>query len=166
MEIEKNRVVSLHYKLKEGSEEGNLVEETFGGDPLLFLFGVGQMLPEFESNLEGKKAGDEFAFSISSENAYGTYNEDAVLLLDKSTFEVDGKIDESLLKIGNVIPMSDPEGNQLHGTVKSVTDQGVQMDFNHPMAGVDLYFTGIIESVREATPTELQHGHANVNGGK
>lgn len=165
MQIEKNRVVSLHYKLQKADAEGDLIEESYGGDPLTFLFGVGQMLPAFEENLQGKEAGEKFAFGLKSEDAYGDYNEQAVVPVDKQSFVIDGKLAEDMLKIGNSIPMRDQEGNQLIGRVADVQDQVVVMDFNHPMAGVDLYFTGNVEKVREATDSELEHGHVHGKGG-
>ena len=58
MTIGQDMVVSLHYRLQKDTAAGELVEETFGGDPLVFLFGAGQMIPDFEQNIEGKKAGD------------------------------------------------------------------------------------------------------------
>jgi FKBP-type peptidyl-prolyl cis-trans isomerase SlyD len=39
--------------------------------------------------------------------------------------------------------------------INEITDEFVKMDFNHPMAGVDLFFTGRIVDVREATPEEI-----------
>ncbi len=165
MQIEKNRVVSLHYKLQKADAEGDLIEESYGGNPLTFLFGVGQMLPAFEENLQGKEAGEKFAFGLKSEDAYGDYNEQAVVPVDKQSFVIDGKLAEDMLKIGNSIPMRDQEGNQLIGRVAEVQDQVVIMDFNHPMAGVDLYFTGNVEQVREATDSELEHGHVHGKGG-
>ncbi len=165
MIISKNTVVSVHYRLKEGHAEGDLVEETFGGAPLTFLFGVGQMIPEFERQLEGKDAGEEFAFGINSGDAYGESDPEAVVMLPLSIFELDGKIDEDLLVVGNSVPMSDNEGNHLTGIVREVNDEGVLMDFNHPMAGKDLYFTGVVESVREATSEEIAHNHVHGPGG-
>ena len=41
----------------------------------------------------------------------------------------------------------------------------VKLDFNHPMAGVDLFFTGHVDGVRDADPTELEHGHVHGAGG-
>lgn len=165
MTINKNKVVTLHYKLQEGDATGELVEETFGSEPLVFLYGIGQMIPEFENQLAGKKTGDAFSFGINSEDAYGTYDPDAVVSIPKDTFVVDGKLDENLLQEGKVIPMRDPDGNQLLGTVMEIQDEEVVMDFNHPMAGVDLYFTVSIEDVREATQSEIEHGHVHGPGG-
>lgn len=165
MVIDKNKVVTLHYKLQEGSAEGNLIEETTGKDPLVFLYGVGQMIPEFERQLAGKKEGDTFAFGIISGEAYGDYDPDAIVAIPKGSFVIDGELATDLLQIGKVIPMRDGDGNQLLGTVKEVKDDEVRMDFNHPMAGVDLYFTGNIEDVREATASELEHGHVHGPGG-
>ncbi len=165
MIISKNTVVSLHYRLQKDNENGELVEETYGSDPLVFMQGVGQMIPEFERQLEGKSSGENFAFGIKSEDAYGGFDPEAVILLPLSTFEVDGKIAEDLLVPGKAIPMSDGQGNRLTGVVQEVKQNGVVLDFNHPMAGQDLYFTGVIESVRQATNDEIEHGHVHGPGG-
>lgn len=165
MVIDKNTVVSLHYRLTENDLLGELVEETFGGAPLVFLYGAGQMIPEFERQLAGKATGDNFAFGIKAEDAYGSPDPEAVVMLPLSTFEVDGELDQEMLQTGNVIPMSDDQGNRLNGTVVEVGDEGVVIDFNHPMAGVNLFFTGTIDSVREASASELEHGHVHGPGG-
>ncbi len=165
MIIDQNTVVTLHYKLQEDNAEGELIEETHGGEPLTFLFGVGQMIPEFEAKLEGKAAGDHFAFGIAHTDAYGPYDEDAVAALPLEIFMHEGEIDMEMLQQGQMIPLRDEEGRMLYGTVEEVRENDVVMDFNHPMAGVDLYFTGQIESVRAATQEEIDHGHVHGEGG-
>ena len=165
MQISKNSVVSVHYRLQADNKDGNLVEETFGGQPLTFLFGAGQMIPDFEKNLEGKSAGDKHAFGITSDNAYGPVNPDAIVELPKSTFVVDGQLASDLLVVGKTIPMSDEHGRQLAGKVKEVRDESVIIDFNHPMAGQDLFFTIEVQEVRKATESELSHGHVHGKGG-
>ncbi|MEI8048142.1 MAG: FKBP-type peptidyl-prolyl cis-trans isomerase [Bacteroidota bacterium] len=165
MQITKNTVVSLSYVLKRDDANGEIIEETRQGDPLVFLYGNGQMLPKFEENLVTLSTGDKFEFTLSSDDAYGELDPDAVIDLDKSIFMVDGKNDDELLAIGNVIPMRDDQGHMLQGTVVSVSDDLVRMDFNHPMAGNVLHFTGKVIEVRTASDEEMSHGHAHGAGG-
>ena len=165
MHIEKNKVVTLHYRLQEDNAEGEQIETTFDSEPLVFMYGVGQMIPEFERQLSGKSVGDAFSFGISAADAYGETDPEAYVELPLSVFTIDGEVAEDLLEIGRRIPMSDEEGNQIVGTVLAIKDDGVLMDFNHPMAGQDLYFSVRIESVRLATESEIAHGHVHGPGG-
>ncbi len=165
MKISKNAVVSLHYKLS-NHQTGETIEETYNGDPLLFLYGVGAMIPEFEENLADKSKNDEFEFNIKAENAYGTTSDDQIVDLPKSIFNDDnGNFNSEQVFEGAVLPMMDNEGNQLRGTVVAVADETVKMDFNHPLSGVDLRFEVKIIDVREASQEEIEHGHAHGEGG-
>ena len=51
------------------------------------------------------------------------------------------------------------------GEVIEIGDETVKMDFNHPLAGEALNFTGSVLAVREATAEELDHGHVHGEGG-
>ncbi len=161
MQIEKNKIVSLTYTLKENDANGQVIEITNETAPLTFMYGVGMMLPHFESHLQNLKAGDSYEMILPAQEAYGETNPHAVIDLDKEIFRVNGEIDENMLSLGNVIPMSDNQGNMLQGKVMGVTDTMVKMDFNHPMAGKTLHFTGKILEVREPTEAELEHGHSH-----
>ena len=164
MEIGKEKVVSVTYQLSVDGFDGEVVETVKEDKPLTFLYGVGNMLEKFEENLDGLKEGDEFNFKIECDEAYGQASEDAVVDLPINIFEVEGKIDFDLLKVGNYIPMQDQQGNRLDGIVLEVGDEKVKMDFNHPLAGDDLFFKGEVKEVREATDEEKQHGHAHTSG--
>lgn len=155
MEITKDKMVSLVYKLTEINKDGKVIEEVENSNPLQFLYGAGQMLPHFENNLTDKKAGDSFEFGLTSENAYGEKRDELVVDIPKSVFEVDGKLDEEVCVVGNQVPMSDSEGRRLMGLVTEIKDEAIAMDFNHPMAGTDLFFTGNIIEVRDSTKEEI-----------
>lgn len=165
MIAEKNNVVSIVYELRSGSPEGEVVESLNNDNPLTFLFGTGGLLPKFEENLSGLTSGDGFEFLLRSEDAYGPVVENAIVNVPKSVFEIDGKIDETLMQVGNMVPMMDAEGRRLNGKVIAVEAEAVQMDFNHPMAGNDLFFKGQVKEVRSATEEELTHGHVHAEGG-
>lgn len=165
MQISNNKVVSLTYELRLDNEEGKIVEVVKDESPLTFLYGVGNLLPMFESNLNGLTAGDVFNFTLTSDEAYGNPTEDKIVQVPKEVFVVDGKIDDELLQVGNSIPMMDRDGNRLSGQVKTIDDDAVMMDFNHPLAGDTLHFNGKIVDIREATEEELEHGHIHADGG-
>jgi FKBP-type peptidyl-prolyl cis-trans isomerase SlyD len=163
--IAENNIVSIVYELRSGSQEGDVVEALTPENPLTFLFGTGGLLPKFEENLSGLTSGDNFEFFLNTEDAYGPVVESAVVDVPKSIFLVDGKVDENLLKLGNMVPMMDAEGRRMNGKILTIDEEAVQMDFNHPMAGNDLFFKGQVSEVREATEEELTHGHVHGEGG-
>ncbi len=163
MTIGNNKVVSVNYhltgKIEGGAEE--LIEQTSNDKPFVFLYGTGGILEDFEKNLGGKNPGDAFDFHIKAEKAYGTHNPEYVAEIPKEAFHVDGKFDSERVKTGAELPMLDSEGHQMHGLVIEVGEKHVTMDFNHPLAGYDLHFSGSILEVRDATQDELDHGHVH-----
>ena len=161
MIVEKNKVISLSYELK---VEGQTMENVGADTPLQFIFGTGNLLPRFEEHLDGLQINDSFDFELKSEDAYGPVNKDAIVDVPMKAFEVEGKVDQELLKVGNHIPMLDQSGNRLNGLVVQIDSDLATMDFNHPLAGNDLHFNGKVEEVREATSDELEHGHAHNPG--
>lgn len=168
MVIEKDKVAVLHYTLRKEGREGEVVETVEKAQPMALLFGHNRLIPGFENNLLGLKGGDQFAFPVEKEMGYGDVDPNAFVKLPLDTFAVDGKVDEKMLSLGNKIPMRDNHGNRHDGYVHEVTDENVTMDFNHPLAGKQIYFQGEIVEVRDALPEEInppQHGCGCGSGG-
>ena len=165
MKVSKNKVVTLIYSLRLNNETGELVQEVTTERPFVHLFGVGNLLPAFEKNLDGLKTGDKFGFHLTSEEAYGKQSDEAIIELDKKIFEIEGKIDEEILAVGKMLTMQDQNGNPLEGRILAIKDEKVIMDFNHPLAGENLYFSGEIIDVRDASKEESDHGHVHGDGG-
>lgn len=156
MKIEINKYVTLAYELHVGEDgERELMERATEEIPLEFIYGTNSMLQSFEEKLAGKVTGDTFEFSLTPDEAYGDFEDEKIVELPKHIFEVDGKIDEELLQEGKTVPMMDTEGNQLLGSVVEVTDDSVSMDFNHPLSGEILHFSGNVLEVRDATAEEI-----------
>jgi len=156
MRIATNKFVSVSYDLNVGEgDERELMECATEEHPLEFIVGTGAMLPALEERLKGLSVGDAFDFSIAPEQAFGEYVEDHVVELSKSMFEVDGKFDSERVREGYTLPMIDANGNIVKGSVLEIIDDAVIMDFNHPLAGETLHFTGKVLAVREATADDV-----------
>jgi len=164
MVVANDKVVSIIYELRQDNADGKIIESLKKDAPLTFICGAGSLLPRFEENLTGLKIGDPFSFSLSAEDAYGEIDQNALVNVPLGAFEIDGKVDYNLVKTGNSIPMQDSHGNRLNGLVKEISSDTVTMDFNHPLAGNNLFFTGEIIDVRESTEEERHHGHAHSGG--
>ncbi|MCC8036318.1 MAG: peptidylprolyl isomerase [Rikenellaceae bacterium] len=162
MRIGEKTFVSLAYRL---TVDGQVVDSTTADKPLEFVYGAGYLLPKFEQNIAGLEKGDTFQFTLTADEGYGDTIAEAVTDLPKSVFMVDGTIEEGLLDIGNQIPMSTADGQHLIGVVKSLDGDTVTMDFNHPMAGKTLDFSGEIIGVREATDQDMMQGMAAASAG-
>lgn len=161
MKIDNNHVVTLTYDLyvtEEGAKKH--VESATAEQPLVFLYGVGMMLPKFEEYLTGLTVGDTYSFSLSAEEGYGVYDEKAVAPLPKDMFG-----DQPLPEVGSILPLQDNNGGSFQGRVVSIVEDAVLVDLNHPMAGHELHFNGIIQEVRPASEEELEHGHVHGEGG-
>ncbi len=165
MKAAANKIVSLLYTLKENNEQGPVIQVTPEDKPLVFIFGVGQLLPEFERNINGLGKGEKYAFSLKSSDGYGEKDPEAIVDVDKNIFVIDGKLAEDILIVGKSIGMRNDQGQPMTAVVLEIKEDTVKLDFNHPMAGKDLHFSGEILDVRDATPEELDHGHVHGPGG-
>ncbi|TLV02988.1 FKBP-type peptidyl-prolyl cis-trans isomerase [Dyadobacter luticola] len=167
MKVEKNNVIALTYSLRIPDSEGetDVVEVVSEEDPMYFIQGISGLPEGFENQIEGLSAGDTFEFTVAPEEGYGEYDEEAVVDLPKSIFQMDDVDQEELLQVGNIIPMTNDEGERMHGQVVEIKDDVVIMNFNHPLAGKEMHFSGQIISVRPATAEELSHGHVHGAGG-
>lgn len=160
--IAPNKVVSLSYTLMLTS--GELADEATADQPLMFIHGIGQTLPAFDDQLNGLSVGDTFSFTLSAEEGYGESSPNYIVEIPKNIFE-GPDVPADILQIGATLPMQDQDGNPMDGTVLEIGDETVKMDFNHPLAGESLGFSGTILAVREATQEELDHGHVHGEGG-
>ncbi len=165
--IAQNSVVTLTYDLSvtDENQQKVLVEQAEADEPMVFLFGHSGLPEEFENQLDGKSVGDAFSFSLTPEQAYGDYDQQAVVEIPKQVFEIDGQLDDQMLQVGNYLPMADNEGNHMQAKVVEIGDEQITMDFNHPLAGMVMHFDGKIQEVRPATAEELAHGHVHGEGG-
>lgn len=152
------KFVSLIYDLYTVNDDGSeqLVHQSDPSDPEKIIFGVTQgVIRPLEEAIDGMEKGGEFDVVAASDEAFGAYDPNQVMSLDKDMFVIDGKFDEKVVAVGNYVPMLTAEGYRINGLVVEITPDKVKLDFNHPLAGKSLRFKGSILDVRDATDDEL-----------
>lgn len=157
MQISSKAVVKLSYVLS--LDDGSLAAETAETEPFEFILGLGQNLPAFERHLIGLREGDAFDFSLAPEDAFGQIDNELIVKLPQETFD---DAPEGAVEINKSLPMLDSEGNTIFGVVSEIEDGFVTMNFNHPLAGETLHFSGKILHVRKARPSELEVGRTDI----
>ena len=161
-----NKFIAVSYKLytiEDGEKE--LVEETTAGQPFQFLSGFGLTLEAFEEQIAGLEKGAEFDFELTKEEAYGDYEDERVLELDKQIFCINGHFDRERIYPEAIIPLQNEEGNRFMAKVVNITEDKVTVDLNHPLAGENLHFVGKVLNLRDVTEGELKALHHRGCGG-
>jgi FKBP-type peptidyl-prolyl cis-trans isomerase SlyD len=156
MQVDKNRVVSFHYHLRD--EDGNELGHS-GEVPVTYLHGHGSLVPGLEAGLLGHAGGEKLQFSVTPEEAYGPR-----LDLPSERIPLKRLLGTKRPRPGDVVAYQADDGTR-QATVIKVGKFNVDLDPNHPLAGRTLHFEIELLEVREATAEELAHGHAHGPGG-
>jgi len=147
MPIGPNSRVTLHFSLK--FEDGGIIDSNFDGAPAKLVIGDGSLPFAFEQKILGMAAGQKSTFVLPPEQAFGQANPNNVQLFSRSDFAAELELVEGL-----VISFADARQSELPGVVKSVIEQQVTVDFNHPLAGATIVFDVSIITV---DPAETEH---------
>jgi len=131
--VDKNDNVSIHYK---GTlSDGQLFDSSEGKDPLTFEVGSGQVIPGFDKAVVGMKVYESKVFTIPSTEAYGEVKDDLLYEIPVSSIPAELNPHEGQRLVSNL-----EDGRQIPVTVKSVKEDIITLDANHPLAGKDLTF--------------------------
>ncbi|NQY10596.1 MAG: peptidylprolyl isomerase [Flavobacteriales bacterium] len=158
LSISDNLVVSMHYKLTDN--EGNVLDDSTGNEPLAYLHGSKNIISGLESALAGKVEGDELQVKVAPKDGYGDVNPELIQTVPMEAFQGVEKVEE-----GMGFESQTPEGQIQRIVVKKVEGDEITIDGNHPLAGMELNFDVKIVEVREASDEEKEHGHVHGPGG-
>ncbi len=157
MKIASGMAVSMHYTLTDDS--GTVLDSSKGAGPLVYLHGHGNIIPGLEKAMEGAAVGFKSKITVAPTEAYGEMNSNAIFEAPRKHFPNDM----------NLTPGMRVQTEGEHGPISLVvvrlTDSGVILDANHPLAGKTLHFDVEVTDIREATGEELEHGHVHSGDG-
>ena len=127
--------VVVHYR---GTlDDGEEFDSSFGGDPLTFTLGTGQLIAGFENAIRGMSVGDTVTVRIEPEDAYGERSNDFILEYPRSEAPDD-------IAVGQVVRLP----NGIPATIVEVTDEIFRLDANHELAGKALKFEIEVVEIR------------------
>ena len=156
MQIAKNNVATINYRLSD--RQGKLIDESTDRDPVVYLHGVGNLVPGLERALEGKSKGDSLSVVVPPEDGFGERDDALVQEVPRDRFEADS------IEVGMQFQARTPAGVRVFRVV-DIKDDTVRVDGNHELAGETLHFDVQVLDVRAALPEEIEHGHAHGPGG-
>ena len=166
MDTTPNKYITVAYELYtdfDGKKE--LVEKAPIEHPFQFISDMGTTLDAFEAQIKPLQKGEKFNFTLSVEEAYGEYEQERVLELNKDVFKINGHFDKEHIYPGSVVPLMNADGARFNGTITDVKEDTVTVDLNHPLAGKALNFIGEVTENRDATKDEIQ-GMLNMLSGE
>ncbi|QCU90365.1 FKBP-type peptidyl-prolyl cis-trans isomerase [Thiomicrorhabdus sediminis] len=127
MRIKKGSRVTFHYELRD--DKGELLDSTFGGDPVIYIQGEGEIIVGLEELMEGEEAGFEAKVTLPPEKAYGVANKDLIVFAGPENFD-----DNVEIEVGSTVETEDPDGETIIFRIIEVDEDKVYLDGNHPLA--------------------------------
>lgn len=143
--------VTLHFSLS--LADGTLVDSNFDKLPASFVVGDGSLLPGFEATLLGHEAGESIDVLLPIEQSFGAVNPDNVQVFPRRKFASLLANSTDPVVEGTVLSFADAGGFEIPGVVKSIDEDTLVMDFNHPLAGREIRFQAKIMAV---IPADVQ----------
>jgi peptidylprolyl isomerase len=117
-------------------KEGNVFDSSRDkNQPLEFSIDDGKLLKGFNDAVKELEVGGKKTISLTSEEAYGKYIDEAVITVPKSEFPEGMKYE-----LNGFIQGQDNQGRPVQGQVVKIEEESVSLDMNHPLAGEDLNF--------------------------
>lgn len=125
--------VNVHYTGK--LDNGMIFDSSVEREPLQFSLGQGQVIPGFEQAIVGMSPGESKTVNIPSQEAYGPYHNELVLVVNREQIPSDLE-----LQVGQQLQIRQQTGQVIPVIVKEIVADSVTLDANHPLAGQNLTF--------------------------
>ena len=155
MRIEDNCIVTMSYELHEHDPQGPILEVMDIAYPFIFFYPSANLLDSFQENIRGLEHGDDFAFTLAAQEAYGKHQAEQVVDIPIERFVIDDELADSIRDVGQYVSIKDDQGQRQNGKVIKKTATHLTVDLNHAMVDKDLYFKGRILRVRQASADEI-----------
>lgn len=132
MVVSSGSTVTLAYRLLSNEQE---LESASKDEPVSIRLGEGDWPIQVELAMMGEAEGARINVPLAaSDQAFGQYDPARVQRLARDDFG------EAPAVVGSLMAFHLPSGEEVEGVVTQLWDEEIEVDFNHPYAGRDLYF--------------------------
>ncbi|MDO9481868.1 MAG: FKBP-type peptidyl-prolyl cis-trans isomerase [Hydrogenophaga sp.] len=137
--VQEGSFLTLHYRMS--GPGGQVIIDTFDGQPATLSLGSGQLSPAIEQRLIGLEEGSRHEIALEDGEAFGERQPDMVQWVARRLLNELGDPHEQYVA-GDVVQFPTPDGlGSYAGSVVEVREDGaVLFDFNHPLAGQPVRF--------------------------
>lgn len=131
--------VSIEFTLT--GPDKTVISTNVGREPMPYIQGKGQVFPALEKALAGLKAGEKKRVELLAEQAFGIYDPQKKVTVDRAKVSPDAKVGSMLASREGGPPVK----------VLEMTEKSVVLDTNHPLAGKNVAFDVKIINVERET---------------
>ena len=137
--VQEGSFLTLHYRMS--GPQGQVIIDTFDGQPATLSLGSGQLSPAIEQRLMGLEEGSRHEIELDEGEAFGERQPEMVQWVAGRVLNELGDPHEQYAA-GDVVQFPTPDGlGSYAGSVVEVREDGaVLFDFNHPLAGQPVRF--------------------------
>lgn len=132
LRVENGLLVSIAYVLR---VDGEVIDSSTEDKPLSFVQGSGQIIRGLDRELLGMSVGDTKIVEVAPADGYGLREANRVERVPRLLFPK-----EVPAKVGTRVQVRNPQGVPQMGRISAVTDELIELDFNHELAGKTLVF--------------------------
>jgi FKBP-type peptidyl-prolyl cis-trans isomerase SlpA len=137
--VQQGSFLTLHYRMS--GPNGQVIIDTFAGQPATLSLGTGELSPAIEQRLVGMEEGAHAVIELAAGEAFGERQPDMMQWVARKLLNELGDPHERYA-VGDVVQFPTPDGlGSYAGAAVQVRDDGaVLFDFNHPLAGQPVRF--------------------------
>lgn len=145
-QVKENDQITVHYQ---GSlANGEIFESSSDSGPLSFKIGSHTALPSFERAVIGMKTGETRAISIGPEEGYGPRYEELVIKVKRENLGREGELQPGMVVAMDLEKVG--QTNRLPAMVVELDEEYATVDFNHPLAGQELFYSITVTEIKAA----------------
>jgi peptidylprolyl isomerase len=130
--VSDGQTAKIHFKAT--LDDGSVFDSSEGKEPLAFEVGSGEMIPGLESAVREMEVGETKTVHLGRQDAFGEVRDELIAVVPTERFP-----DAVEPEQGMAVQVQTEQG-VLPARVVDVSDDGVKIDANHPLAGKDVTF--------------------------